>query len=79
MIDCGWFKQEGVPWDVAMGDYHVSKELFPEGFDKTVAAIKAHGMKPGIWFEIDNVGERAESYRKRNICLQETADRSPLP
>lgn len=62
VIDCGWFKQEGVPWDIAMGDYQVSKELFPEGLDKTVNAIRSHGMKAGIWFEIDNVGERAESY-----------------
>lgn len=63
VIDCGWFKQEGIPWDVAMGDYHVSKELFPEGLDKTVKAICDYGMKAGIWFEIDNVGEKAESYQ----------------
>ena len=69
VIDCGWYKQEGVPWDVAMGDYLVSKELFPEGLDKTVDAIKAHGMKPGIWFEIDNVGEKAESYQKTEHLL----------
>lgn len=69
VIDCGWYKQEGVPWDVAMGDYLVSKELFPDGLDKTVDAIKAHGMKPGIWFEIDNVGEKAESYQKTEHLL----------
>lgn len=69
VIDCGWFKQEGVPWDVAMGDYHVSKELFPEGLDQTVNAIRSSGMKAGIWFEIDNVGERAESYRNTEHLL----------
>ena len=69
VIDCGWYRQQGIPWDVAMGDYHVSKELFPEGLDKTVDAIRAHGMKPGIWFEIDNVGERAESYQKTEHLL----------
>ncbi len=63
VIDCGWYRQPGVPWDVAMGDYHVSKELFPEGLDKTVKAINDHGMKAGIWFEIDNLGEKAESYQ----------------
>ena len=63
VIDCGWYKQEGIPWDVAMGDYYVSKELFPEGLDKTVKAIHDHGMQAGIWFEIDNVGEKAESYQ----------------
>lgn len=63
VIDCGWFKEEGVPWDISMGDYRVSKELFPQGLDKTVKAINDHGMKAGIWFEIDNVGERAEAYQ----------------
>lgn len=70
VIDCGWFKQEGVPWDIAMGDYHVSKELFPQGLDKTVKAINDHGMKAGIWFEIDNVGERAEAYQDTEHLLK---------
>jgi alpha-galactosidase len=62
VIDCGWFKAEGVPWDISMGDYEVSSALFPEGLDKTVAQIRAYGMKPGIWFEIDNVGRAAKAY-----------------
>lgn len=69
VIDCGWFKQEGVPWDIAMGDYHVSKELFPEGLDQTVNAIRSYGMKAGIWFEIDNVGEKAENYQNTEHLL----------
>ncbi len=76
VIDCGWFKQEGVPWDIAMGDYCVSKELFPEGLAKTVEAIKACGMKAGIWFEIDNVGERAKSYQDTAHLL--TRNGAPL-
>ncbi|MCM1122049.1 MAG: alpha-galactosidase [Eubacterium sp.] len=70
VIDCGWYKQEGIPWDIAMGDYHVSKELFPEGLDKTVDAIRSYGLKPGIWFEIDNVGEKAESYQNTEHLLK---------
>ncbi len=70
VIDCGWYKQEGIPWDVAMGDYQVSKELFPEGLDKTVAAIQSYGMKAGIWFEIDNVGEKAEAYQNTEHLLK---------
>ncbi len=63
VIDCGWYKQEGIPWDVSMGDYDVSKELFKDGLDKTVQTIKNGGMKPGIWFEIDNVGEKSKAYQ----------------
>lgn len=70
VIDCGWYKQEGVPWDIAMGDYRISKELFPEGLQKTVEYMKAHGMKPGIWFEIDNVGKAADSYHLTEHLLK---------
>lgn len=70
VIDCGWFKQEGVPWDIAMGDYRVSRELFPQGLDKTVKAINDYGMKAGIWFEIDNVGERAKAYQDTEHLLK---------
>lgn len=70
VIDCGWFKEDGVPWDISMGDYNVSLTLFPEGMDKTVAMIKEAGMKPGIWFEIDNVGSAAKAYQKTEHLLK---------
>ena len=69
VIDCGWYKQEGIPWDIAMGDYEVSKELFPDGLQKTIDLIKANGMKPGIWFEIDNVGSEAKAYQMKEHLL----------
>lgn len=70
VIDCGWYKENGIPWDIAMGDYEVSKELFPEGLDKTVSAIREMGMKPGIWFEIENVGKAAKAYQLEEHLLQ---------
>lgn len=62
VIDCGWFKEDNVPWDISMGDYNVSSSLFPQGLEKTVEIIKNAGMKPGIWFEIDNIGSAAKAY-----------------
>lgn len=70
VIDAGWYKQEGVPWDLAMGDYRTSPELFPEGMQKTADVIKAGGMKPGIWFEIDTVGQKADSYQQTDDLLR---------
>ncbi|MBR3770288.1 MAG: alpha-galactosidase [Lachnospiraceae bacterium] len=69
VIDAGWYREKGIPWDLDMGDYNVSPELFPEGLDKTVEVIKAHNMKPGIWFEIDNVGEKARAYQMEEYLL----------
>ncbi len=70
VIDCGWYKEPGVPWDTSMGDYNVSKDLFPQGLHKTVEAIKSKGLKPGIWFEIENVGKDAKAYQKTDWLLQ---------
>lgn len=70
VIDCGWYKKEGIPWDIMMGDYDVSKELFPEGLDQTVQMIKDANMKAGIWFEIENVGEAASQYQNTEHLLK---------
>ena len=76
VIDCGWFKQEGIPWDRGMGDYEVSTALFPEGLDKTVNYIKNAGMVPGIWFEIENVAEKSRAYQDTEHLLKR--DGKPL-
>lgn len=70
VIDCGWYKEDGVPWDVSMGDYEVSKELFPDGLEQTTKAIREHGLRPGIWFEIENVGEKARAYQDTDHLLK---------
>ncbi|MCR4590845.1 MAG: alpha-galactosidase [Lachnospiraceae bacterium] len=70
VIDCGWYKRPEVPWDVSMGDYNVSQELFPQGIGKTVSKIREAGMKPGIWFEIDNTGSRSEAYKDSEHLLK---------
>ena len=62
VIDCGWYKENGIPWDIGMGDYEVSSELFPDGMEKTVQVIKDAGMIPGMWFEIENVGSASRAY-----------------
>ena len=69
VIDCGWYKESGVPWDIGMGDYEVSKELFPEGLEQTVQVIRDAGMTPGIWFEIENVGKAARAYQQEQHLL----------
>ena len=70
VIDCGWYKEDGIPWDIDMGDYNVSETLFPHGLEHTVKAIKGAGMIPGVWFEIDNVGPAAKAFQKTEHLLQ---------
>lgn len=70
VIDCGWFKESGIPWDISMGDYHVSADLFPQGLKKTVKKITDAGMRPGIWFEIDNVGRASRAWNETDHLLK---------
>lgn len=70
VIDCGWYKADGVPWDISMGDYIPSKTLFPEGLEKTVEAIHGEGLKAGIWFEVENVGPASEAYHNIEHLLK---------
>lgn len=62
VIDCGWYKAEGVPWDTSMGDYDVSKTLFPHGLAAAAAVIREAGMVPGLWFEPETVGHDARAF-----------------
>ena len=70
VIDCGWFKADGAPWDVSMGDYVPSVTLFPHGIGETARLIRSHGMRAGIWFEIENVGRMADAYNNTEHLLK---------
>lgn len=74
VIDCGWYKEEGIPWDISMGDYEVSKNLFPDGLEKTVKAIQDAGMIPGLWFEIENVGSASRAYHLEEHLLHKDGE-----
>lgn len=76
VIDCGWYKTEGVPWHCSMGDYEESKALFPDGIKKTVDLINSHSMRAGVWFEFENIGSAAKAYSFTEHML--TRDNLPL-
>ena len=69
VIDCGWFVEEGKHWSRSMGDYVPSDKLFPDGLGAVSEDIRKAGMKPGIWFEIDNVGKLAHIYQNGELLL----------
>ncbi|MCR4588046.1 MAG: alpha-galactosidase [Lachnospiraceae bacterium] len=63
VIDCGWYKDTEHEWWNSMGDYEVSRELFPEGLQRTVDLINSYGMKAGIWFEMENVAPFSKAFQ----------------
>lgn len=64
VIDCGWYAQDGRSWEMNMGDWRVNADQFPRGLGAAAQAIRAAGMRPGIWFEAENCGREADAFRQ---------------
>lgn len=56
MIDAGWYSQLGETWWDTVGSWLPSTNRFDGGLEKLIADIKAKGMIPGLWLEIEVVG-----------------------
>ncbi len=78
VIDAGWYKSpEYDNWFNAAGDWNPSRELFPEGkIGAAAELIRSHGLIPGIWFEMENVGSEAKAYQETGLLL--TRDGFPV-
>lgn len=62
VIDAGWYKGDRGDWGNAHGDWHPSAKLFPHGLEATAAAIRERGMIPGLWFEMETVGDASAAF-----------------
>ncbi len=61
VIDCGWYRTEKCPnWFNSIGDWIPSPRLFPNGIKEAADMIRSHGLIPGIWFELENIGTESE-------------------
>ena len=71
VIDAGWYKSpEYDNWFNAAGDWNPSRELFPEGnIGAASELIRSHGLIPGLWFEMENVGTEAHAYQDTDLLL----------
>ena len=69
VMDSGWYKEEGKDWWDTIGDWIVSKTLFPEGLKPVCDMIKSHGLIPGIWFEMENVAPKSRIYGETKHLL----------
>jgi len=67
-LDAGWFgpSDAGTFWEHYRGDWHlVNKDRFPEGIRAVGEHVHAHGMKFGIWCEIEALGPNAQLAQDR--------------
>jgi alpha-galactosidase len=62
VIDAGWYRPGAAGWDGAHGDWIPGAQLFPNGLEATAAAIRERGIIPGLWFEMESVGENSTAF-----------------
>jgi len=53
-IDCGWYA-DGHWWD-GVGEWLPSAKRFPGGIQEPLSRIRARGMVPGLWLELEVMG-----------------------
>ena len=70
VIDAGWYRPGAASWDGAHGDWIPSAQLFPQGLEATAAAIRERGLIPGLWFEMESVGENSTAFSLVDHMLQ---------
>ncbi len=71
VMDAGWYAKDGIGWSDAGGDWIPNETtLFPKGIKATADYIKAAGMKPGIWFEAENVAGSSDTFHREDLLLK---------
>jgi alpha-galactosidase len=56
VIDAGWYAELGETWWESVGAWQPSATRFPAGIDEVIQRIRAKGMIPGLWLEIEVMG-----------------------
>jgi alpha-galactosidase len=70
VIDAGWYRKPGIGWSDCGGDWiPEEEEMFPEGLKATADMIRAHGMKPGLWFEPETCAPNSDIFHREDLLL----------
>ncbi len=68
-IDAGWFTKKA--WDREAGDWQTNRNSFPQGLRPIADRVHAKGMKFGLWFELESLGDQSDMIQKHpEWCLQ---------
>ena len=71
MIDAGWYRKPGELWYECGGDWiPEEQDMFPKGLKATADMIRAHGMKPGLWFEPETCSKGSDIYYREEMLLK---------
>ena len=71
VIDAGWYRKEDGGWSECGGDWiPEEKHMFPQGLKATADMIRAHGMKPGLWFEPETCARESDLFQREEMLLK---------
>ncbi len=62
VLDDGWFGSRRDDTS-GLGDWVISKDVWPEGLGPLIEVVKANGMEFGLWFEGEMVNPDSDVYR----------------
>ena len=76
VLDDGWF---GARRDdhAGLGDWVVSKDVWPNGLKPLIDKVKSEGLEFGLWFEGEMVNEDSDLYRAHPEWILQSGGRVP--
>ena len=78
VLDDGWFgarRHDGA----GLGDWTVSKDIYPDGLKPLIDHVTALGMEMGIWFEPEMVNHDSDLYRTHPDWVLQIAGTDQVP
>jgi alpha-galactosidase len=76
VLDDGWFGSRRTD-SAGLGDWVVSKDVWPDGLGPLVDRVKSNGMEFGLWFEGEMVNADSDLYRAHPEWILKTGNRIP--
>jgi galactosylceramidase len=68
VLDAGWFNK--IDWSGELGDWQADPVAFPNGLKELSDQAHQHGLKFGLWLEIENLWDRSQMFRQHpDWCL----------
>lgn len=76
VLDDGWFGDRRDD-HAGLGDWVVSKDVWPNGLKPLIDAVKDRGMEFGLWFEGEMINPDSDLYRAHPEWILHVGDRIP--
>jgi alpha-galactosidase len=76
VLDDGWFGARRNDLS-GLGDWVVSKDVWPNGLKPLIDVVKSRGMEFGLWFEGEMVNPDSDLYRAHPDWILHVGDRTP--